>query len=53
MLAHAELQKQHQEMEKGLKAFCRDQKAALEELCSVRYAGASVQHCLSKRAHIP
>ena len=32
----AELQKQHHEMERSLEAFCKDQAAALERLCTVR-----------------
>ena len=35
-LAYAELQKQHTEMERRLEVFCRDQAAALQELCMVR-----------------
>lgn len=32
----ADLQKQHHEMERSLEAFCKDQAAALERLCTVR-----------------
>ena len=35
-MACAELQKQHTEMERSLEAFCKDQAAALQELCMVR-----------------
>lgn len=35
-MACAELQKQHTEMERSLEIFCKEQAAALQELCMVR-----------------